>query len=188
MGSASQPEPNLRQLTAGNRQLRVIRSQRRTLALEVTPEQQVLVRAPRHCATAHILRFAAEHENWIALQLERQRRRAAAHPEPDEDARLALIARAKAELPRQVADYSARMGLFPAAVTITGAKKRFGSCSGSNRICFSWRLMQYPPEAIEYVVVHELAHIAEKNHGPGFYALVAAQLPDYRARQALLRE
>ena len=80
------------------------------------------------------------------------------------------------------------MGLTPAAVTITGARKRFGSCSASNRICYSWRLMQYPEEAVDYVVVHELAHILHKNHGKAFYACVEEVLPDWRERRRLLRE
>ena len=79
------------------------------------------------------------------------------------------------------------MGLQPTGVTVTGARKRFGSCSGKDRICFSWRLMLYPPEAIDYVVVHELAHIRHKNHSKAFYDLVASVLPDYREREALLR-
>ena len=61
------------------------------------------------------------------------------------------------------------------------------SCSGKNRLCFSWRLMDYPEEAIDYVVVHELAHIRHHNHSRDFYALVASILPDYKERQALLR-
>ena len=73
-------------------------------------------------------------------------------------------------------------------VTITGAEKRFGSCSARNSICFSWRLMQYPDEAVDYVVVHELAHIQEKNHGRAFYALVGRYMPDWRERRALLKE
>lgn len=48
--------------------------------------------------------------------------------------------------------------------------------------------MQYPPEAVDYVVVHELAHIVHKNHGNAFYALIGSVLPDYPARRALLRE
>ena len=72
-------------------------------------------------------------------------------------------------------------------ITITGARKRFGSCSGKNRLSFSWRLMDYPPAAIDYVVVHELAHIRHHNHSPAFYELVASVLPDYKKRQALLR-
>lgn len=87
-----------------------------------------------------------------------------------------------------MARYAREMGVQPAAVTITAARTRFGSCSAKNRICFSWRLMEYPEAAVDYVVVHELAHIVHKNHGPQFWALVERYLPDWRARRALLRE
>ena len=60
-------------------------------------------------------------------------------------------------LPPKIEHYAALMGVHPTRVTITGARTRFGSCSGRNAISFSWRLMQYPEEAIDYVVVHELA-------------------------------
>ena len=113
------------------------------------------------------------------------------HPEQaaeaPEDYLQALRRLAAEVIPQRVAVYSAVMGLTPAGVRITDAKKRFGSCSGQNRLCFSWRLMQYPPEAVDYVVVHELAHIRHHNHSPAFYALVARYMPDYRERQALLR-
>ena len=72
-------------------------------------------------------------------------------------------------------------------ITVTGARTRFGSCSPKNRLCFSFRLMEYPLPAIEYVVVHELAHIRHKNHGPDFYRLVEGTLPDYRQRIGLLK-
>ena len=65
---------------------------------------------------------------------------------------------------------------------------RYGSCSSKNSICYSWRLMEKPGAAIDYVVVHELAHLKHKNHGPGFYACVAGVLPDYRERRKLLKE
>ena len=84
--------------------------------------------------------------------------------------------------------YAKLMTLYPTGLKITSARTRFGSCSGKNSICFSWRLMDYPESAIDYVVVHELAHIAHKNHGPQFWALVERYLPDYRARRAMLRE
>lgn len=102
---------------------------------------------------------------------------------PDAE-REAYIRQAKACLPQRVAYYSERMGLSPTQVRITGARTRFGSCSSQGHICFSWRLMQYPPEAIDYVVVHELAHM---NHGAEFYVLIARYLPDWKARRALLR-
>ena len=87
-----------------------------------------------------------------------------------------------------MAKYSEIMGLYPTGITITGAERRFGSCSGKNRICFSWRLMRYPEEAIDYVVVHELAHIRHKDHSKAFYACIEQVLPDWRERRKLLKE
>lgn len=95
---------------------------------------------------------------------------------------------AREVLPEKVQYYSRIMGLFPTGIMITGARKRFGSCSGENRICFSWRLMMYPEEAIDYVVVHELAHIRHKNHSKAFYACVEEVLPDWKKRRNLLKE
>jgi predicted metal-dependent hydrolase len=169
-------------------QYRVIRSARRTAAIEITPEGEVLVRAPRAMTDEQIRDMIARHRDWLAAHLARARERAERRPpEPTEAEREACIRRALELLPRRVAHYSAVMGLQPMGVTVTGARKRFGSCSGKDRICFSWRLMLYPPEAIDYVVVHELAHIRHKNHSKAFYDLVASVLPDYREREALLR-
>ena len=164
----------------------LIRSGRRTLALEVRGGR-VIVRAPYRTSKAAIDRFVAAHTDWIARALAKQETRAAAHPEPTDAEREEYIRRAKACLPQRVAYYAERMGLCPTKVRITGARTRFGSCSSQGHICFSWRLMQYPPEAIDYVVVHELAHIPHKNHGREFYACVAEILPDYKKRRALLR-
>ena len=166
----------------------LIRSDRRTLALEVTEDCRVVVRAPARLSQARIDAFVEAHRGWIEAHLARQRQRRERRPEPDSAAQAAYIRRAREELPERVARYAARMGVRPAGITITGARKRFGSCSGKNRLCFSWRLMQYPEEAIDYVVVHELAHIRHKNHGPDFYAFVEEILPDWRERRALLKE
>ena len=128
-----------------------------------------------------------KYSEWIAAHVEMARLRAEKYPEPDETERAALIERAKAVLPPLVEKHARSMGVSPAGLKITGARRRFGSCSGKNSLCFSLYLMRYPMEAIEYVVVHELAHILEKNHGPAFYAVVAEEMPDYKARAALLK-
>ena len=167
----------------------LIRSSRRTLGLEITADLRVVVRAPYRCSVREIERFVMAHEGWIARHLQTQRIRAEREAQrqvtPEEEARLRALA---AEIiPARVAHYSAVMGLTPTGVRITGARKRFGSCSSQNSLCFSWRLMQYPPEAIDYVVVHELAHIRHHNHSAAFHALVEKILPDHRERRALLR-
>ena len=159
----------------------LIRSSRRTLALEISRDGRVIVRAPMRLSQKRIDAFLAAHQ---AVQAKRRE----AHPEPTAEEREALIRRAREVLPEKVAYYSRLMDLHPTGITITGAEKRFGSCSGKNRICFSWRLMDYPEEAIEYVVVHELAHIRHKNHGKDFYACIASVMPDWRERRAMLKE
>ena len=166
----------------------VIRSARRTLALEITREAKVLVRAPRRASNQDIERFVSAHRDWIAKHLARRRAQLEAHPPLTDEEIAALRARAKALLPERTAYWARRMGVTPTGVRISSARTRFGSCSGKNSISYSLYLMQYPDEAIDYVVVHELSHIRHKNHSPAFYAEVAKYLPDYKARRALLRE
>jgi predicted metal-dependent hydrolase len=79
------------------------------------------------------------------------------------------------------------MGLKYGRITITSAKKRFGSCSTAGNISYSYRLMLYPEEAREYVVVHELAHLVQMNHSKEFYNIIAKVLPDYKYRKKMLK-
>ena len=164
------------------------RSARRTMALELTREGKLLVRAPRFVSAAAIRRFVEAHEDWIRNAEQRQAARTAAHPEPTDEQRREYIRLAKAILPGRVAHYAAQMGVAPTRINITSARTRFGSCSAKNALSFSWRLMAYPEEAIDYVVVHELAHIRYHDHSPAFYDFVASVLPDHKARRALLRQ
>ena len=164
----------------------LLRSARKTLSLEVGKDLRPLVRAPRRLPREEIDRFVGQKREWLRRATEQKRRQLAVDAAA-ESQKEALLARARAVLPVRTACYSQIMGLRPAHISITSAKTRFGSCSGDGRLCFSWRLMLYPPEAVDYVVVHELAHIRCRNHGKAFYRLVAGVLPDHEARRALLR-
>ena len=166
----------------------LVRSRRRTLSMELKRDGTVVVRAPLRLSAETVDAFVAAHEDWLFRARLRQAERLAAHPEPTAEERAALIERAKAELPRRVEYWSRVTGLTPAGVKITGARTRFGSCNTKNSLCFSWRLMQYPDEAIDLVVVHELCHIAHHDHGAGFYALLGSILPDHRERMKLLKK
>lgn len=167
----------------------LIRSDRKTLAIEIRASGELIVRAPRRCSVSQIEQFLSEKQDWItahkALAAER-----AALPErqpvsPEE--RQKLFSEAEKVIPERVRYWSGIMGLVPTGIRITGAEKRFGSCSSENSLCFSYRLMRYPAEAVDYVVVHELAHIRHHDHSKAFYALVARYLPDYREREDILR-
>ena len=162
----------------------ILRSRRRTMCLEISRDGKVAVRAPLAMPLDRIEAFVASRTDWIQKHL------AALPPPPPmltaEEIKT-LRTRAQQYLPERVAFYSPRMGLTPTSIKITSAKHRFGSCSAQNGLCFSLYLMQYPVEAIDYVVVHELAHIRHHNHSTAFYDLVATYLPDHKARRALLR-
>ena len=98
------------------------------------------------------------------------------------------FALAKEKIPPRVAYFADVMGVKPKSVRITSAKKRFGSCSPKNALCFSLYLMQYPDDAIDYVVVHELAHVLHHDHSARFWSTVARYMPDYKRRRAPLKE
>jgi predicted metal-dependent hydrolase len=94
---------------------------------------------------------------------------------------------ARRDLTEKVREYAAKMGIEPSGIKINGAKTRWGSCSAKKSLNFSWRLIVASDDVIDYVVVHELAHIKEMNHSPRFWAVVAGVLPDYKQRQAKLK-
>jgi predicted metal-dependent hydrolase len=83
--------------------------------------------------------------------------------------------------------FSKKMELFPTGVRIGSANSYWGCCSGKNKLNFSWKLMMAESEVIDYVVVHELAHIAEHNHSERFWRLVEQTLPNYRKLRGKLK-
>ena len=95
--------------------------------------------------------------------------------------------RAKAVLPDMVHKKEEIMKLYASDIKITSAATRWGSCSAKNNLNFPWMLMMADPEVINYVIVHELAHIKEKNHGKNFWAVVGKYQPDYKDRKEQLR-
>lgn len=167
----------------------VIRSKRKTLALTVTAQGNVIVRAPVRCNEKIIEAFVKKHEDWIERKLEAmliRREKAEAFVINEADVQ-EYIRRAKDYIPQRTAYWSEITGLEPSYVKITSAKKRYGSCNGKNGICFSFRLMAFPSEAVDYVIVHELAHIKHKNHSAEFYNLIKHYLPDYKKYENMLR-
>jgi predicted metal-dependent hydrolase len=95
--------------------------------------------------------------------------------------------RARVYVEREIASHAAALGVTPAAVTIRDQRSRWGSASRERRLSFSWRLVLAPPEALESVVVHELAHLRVFGHGPRFWAVVAGRLPDHLVWRRWLR-
>jgi predicted metal-dependent hydrolase len=96
--------------------------------------------------------------------------------------------RAQARISARVAHYAPLVGAAPAGVVVRDlGTRRWGVCDGRTRIVsFHWELVLQPPAIIDYVVVHELAHLHEPNHGPRFWRHVTAVMPDWKPRRARL--
>ena len=167
---------------------KIIRSDRKTLGISISTDGEVLVRAPRFLSEDRIALEIAKAEDWIKGALERYEKRkdSAMNVFISSEEEKYLKKKAYEILPDIVDSYSKKMNVSPTGIKITSAKTRFGSCSATNSLCFSFRLMLYPQEAIEAVVVHELAHIKFKNHGRQFYNFIYSVMPDYDKRKKLL--
>ena len=165
---------------------KLIRSKRKTVELSIGEDFVPLVKAPFKLSTEDIEKFISKHRKWIEKQILKKREHAEKFSLSDEEI-LVLKTKALPYLTERTEYFSKIMEVKPTGIKITSAEKRFGSCSAKNSICYSWRLMQYPPEAVDYVVVHELAHIVYKNHGKEFYKFIETILPDYKIRENLLK-
>jgi predicted metal-dependent hydrolase len=99
-----------------------------------------------------------------------------------------LRSRARVAIDRAIARHAAALGVAPTAVTVRDQRSRWGSASRTGRLSFSWRLILAPPEALETVVVHELAHLRVFGHDPGFWELVATRAPEHVRWRRWLRQ
>ena len=164
----------------------VIFSKRKTISLLVK-DARLVVRAPYGTPNSRIEKMVSDHMSWINKHIDRQRETIKATPELSSDDIKLLKKRAKEILPLKTEYYAKIMNIKYGRITITSAKTRFGSCTEKGNISYSYRLMQYPEQAIDYVVVHELAHIRELNHSSRFYAIIESVMPDYKVRRKLLK-
>lgn len=155
--------------------------------MEVDSSGNVIVRAPRLMPKWRVEAFLRERQDWIGRAKARQAKRKEKLPVIREEDKPLYVKQAKEILPPKIDYFARRMDVEPTGLTVTSAKTRFGSCSGKDRLSFSWRLMAYPEAAIDYVVVHELAHIRYKDHSRAFYGFIESVLPDYKDRIKLLK-
>lgn len=165
----------------------VIRSNRKTVSLSVNDDLEAVVKAPLLTPNSIIYDFVQKHQSWLERAIENKKHALEKTNLTDEQINNLMVL-AKEVIPKRVEYYSNLMGLKPTGVKITKAKKRFGSCNQNNSLCFSVFLMQYPDYAIDYVIVHELAHIKHHNHSKDFYNLIEQYLPDFRERENILKK
>lgn len=211
----------------------IIRSKRRTVALEITHDAQLVVRVPWRASVREIERILHGKESWIERTRQSVKERSAKFPPKRfiDGEEFLFLGRsykfssieegspvgqlnfdAGFKLPKQHLDnakelfirwykqealkiiservrwFAEQSGYAFYDVRISNAEKRWGSCSRKGRLRFSWRLIMAPMEVIDYVVIHELAHLKDKNHGRTFWERVKRILPTYKESAAWLKE
>ncbi len=93
---------------------------------------------------------------------------------------------AAALIPTRVRHFASRLGVSPGTLEFRDWKRRWGECHPDGKLRFNWRLIMLPPDILDYVVAHELAHLKAPGHNPRFWSLVAQAVPDYAQRRRWL--
>ncbi len=210
---------------------KIIRSNRKTVALQITDDATIIIKAPYHADDDTVLKLVVKHKGWIEKKLEEINKRNSKSGKKEfisgeeflylgnyykltiaENQNKPLIFnngfyllkdylpvarnifiqwykdKAYKKIKERVEFYAQKRGFKYNCINITNAQKRWGSCSHNNNLNFSWRLIMAPLPVIDYVVVHELVHIVEKNHSKDFWSKVKIIMPDYENYDGWLKK
>lgn len=172
----------------------IIYSKRKSVAIQIRPDGQVIVRAPYGCPRSFINSFIHQKADWIVKhsaenkqRYEKQVQLKKDRPTLSDAQRRRYIETARSIFTQKAAYYARLMGVTYGRISIREQKTRWGSCSAKGNLNFNWKLVLMPPEILDYVVVHELAHRLQMNHSAAFWAEVGKILPDYRERRQWLK-
>lgn len=169
----------------------MIRSRRKTVALQVLGLNDVVVRAPMRMSNREIEEFVQQNMDWIQKNLkkvaENQKEEEEIVPMTEAEVR-ELAERATQLIPERVKHFAPLVGVTYGRITIRNQKSRWGSCSAKGNLNFNVGLLLAPPEVLDYVVVHELCHRKEMNHSPKFWAEVSKLIPDYKQHEKWLKD
>ena len=207
----------------------LIRSNRKSISLIISPQGKLIVRAPTNCSITYINQIVKKRESWIVSHQEKIKQ----HAKLNKDilsyksvlfmgnvCRLALADNIKKITPyndaiyipyktpkdkikkhlikwfkenalkvaqERVTYYANLMNLFPASISLNNTKTSWGLCNNKKEIKLNWRIIMLPPKLIDYVAVHELAHLKEFNHSKRFWQTVLQVLPDTKERRNALK-
>ena len=172
-------------------EVRIIKSRRKTISVEISDAAEVIVRAPMRMSKKEILKFVSDHADWIEKHKKKMEQRIADKPEVKKlsyEEVQKLANRALKVIPERVSHYAPLVDVTYGRITIRNQKTRWGSCSSKGNLNFNVALMLVPPEVMDYVVVHELTHRKEMNHSPRFWAEVERVCPEYKKHRAWLKK
>ena len=165
----------------------LIRSDRKTLSLQIDPEGNVIVRAPNRMPKREIDAFLLSKQDWIEKHLNKARP-ASSQPRMTQTQLRSLAQEALNWFPARTALYAGKMGVSYGRITIRAQHTRWGSCSSRGNLNFNCLLMLLPDDVIDSVVVHELCHRKHMDHSARFYAEVEKVFPEYKRCDQWLKE
>ncbi len=165
----------------------IVRSKRRTIALVISPDAALTVRAPRHLALDYIEKLVKEKSAWIIRKTKEIQSRPKVKPKEFVN-KEQYKKEARQKIEERVAWYAGQMGVQYQSIRISNAEKCLGSCSYKGSLSFSWKLILAPMQVLDYVVAHELAHLIEHNHSPRFWQKVEMIFPEHRQARKWLKD
>ncbi len=169
---------------------KLIRSKRKTLAIEISIKNGFVVRAPIKTTTEEINKFINENEQWIKSKIakinEAKNLPKINKLNPEEISY--LKEQARKIIPELVEHYANLIGVSYGKITIKSQKSRWGSCSNKGNLNFNFLLMLMPDDIINSIIAHEVCHLKEMNHSKNFYALVLNICPNYKNSLAWLKK
>ncbi len=159
-------------------------SRARRWRIEITPRGPVLT-VPRRMAQREVDAVLRAHREWIAEELSKQVRVLGLEGAglTEGEGRALVLERAAGIAARE----AEALGVSYRRIAVRDQRTRWGSCSTTGTLSFNWRLALAPPVVLDYIVVHEVCHLREHNHGPRFWALVEERRPGYREQADWLR-
>lgn len=164
------------------------RSKRKALAIGITQEGALKVKAPFPLSDTEIIRFVKQKSFWIYKQVKKVEENRANMVTYSRQEERSYREKARAILTDKTEYYGRLIGVTYNRIRIADQKTRWGSCSSRGTISYNWHLILLPENILDYVVVHELCHLLEMNHSPRFWSQVEKILPDYRERRNWLKK
>lgn len=180
----------MKELPFENVNITVIRSDRKTLAIQLK-NGEIIARAPKRMKEKEIFAFIESKKSWIETHLatQQQRKEALAKVPPLTQEEINALAQKALEIiPQKVDFFAKQIGVPYNRITIRCQRTRWGSCSSQGNLNFNCLLMLLPDEIIDSVVVHELCHRKHMNHSKQFYAEIEKVFPNYPACHKWLNE
>ncbi len=164
----------------------LIRTDRRSIAVQIQPDGEVVVRAPRHVSQSRIDEFVTSKPAWIEKHLS-VIRTAARLPKYTQAELNEFVRTAKRIIPIKVEGFARLMGVSYGNITIRSQRTLWGSCTARGNLSFNCLLVNTPQEVLDYVIIHELSHRIFMNHSKAFWGTVEKFCPEYKVRRKWLK-